>query len=103
MNIKAKVVKTFDKGTVKAVCDVTLDNAFVIHGVKLIKGQKGDFISMPSDSWKNSKGEVQHTDIVHPMDANTRATLYRVVSDAYYDQLHPLDREPGINNLPFGM
>lgn len=39
MKIDAKVVKTFDTGNVKAICDVTLDNAFAVHGVKLIKGQ----------------------------------------------------------------
>ena len=41
MKIDAKVVKTFDTGNVKAICDVTLDDAFAIHGVKLIKGQNG--------------------------------------------------------------
>ena len=52
MDIKAKLVKAFDSGKLKATFDVTLDNAFVIHGVKLIKGEKGDYVSMPSTSYK---------------------------------------------------
>lgn len=102
MDIKAKVVKTFDKGTVKAVCDVTLDNKFVIHGVKLIKGDKGDFVSMPSESWKNKKGETQYSDIAHPVDAATRSALHRAVSDAYYDHIHPMTQNDDLGQLPFG-
>ena len=83
MKIDAKVVKTFDTGNVKAICDVTLDDAFAIHGVKLIKGQNGDFVSMPSDKWKNTQGDVKHSDIVHPLDSDTRAQLFKTVSDAY--------------------
>ena len=102
MDIKAKVVKTFDTGAVKAVFDVTLDNAFAIHGVKLIKGQKGDFVSMPSDSWKNKQGEVQYSEIAHPLDAQTRSALFRAVSDAYYDHTHPMEPYQGAKDLPFG-
>ena len=83
MKIDAKVVKIFDNGNVKAICDVALDDAFAIHGVKLIKGQNGDFVSMPSDKWKNTQGDVKHSDIVHPLDSDTRAQLFKAVSAAY--------------------
>ena len=75
MDIKAKLVKAFDTGKIKATFDVTLDDKFVIHGVKLIRGDKGDFVSMPSDSWKNKKGEIHHSDMAHPLDAETRSAL----------------------------
>ena len=39
MKIEAKVQKTFATGSVKAICDVTLDGAFAIHGVKLIESE----------------------------------------------------------------
>ncbi len=99
MKIEAKVIKTFDTGTVKAVCDVTLDGAFAIHGVKLIKGQKGDFVSMPSDKWKSSQGEVKHKDIVHPIDSEYRAQLFKAVSSAYEAYV----QTPKNGELPFGM
>lgn len=103
MDIKAKLVKAFDSGKIKATFDVTLDDAFVIHGVKLIKGDKGDFISMPSTSWKNKKGETQYDDVAHPLDSATRAALHRAVSNAYFDHTHSMTQDSGLGDLPFGM
>lgn len=99
MKIEAKVVKIFDKGNIKAICDVMLDDSFAIHGVKLIKGQNGDFVSMPSDKWKNAQGDVKHSDIVHPLDSDTRAQLFKTVSAAYDAHTQNLDN----NTTPFGM
>ena len=99
MKIDAKVVKTFDTGNVKAICDITLDDAFAIHGVKLIKGQNGNFVSMPSDKWKNTQGDVKHSDIVHPLDSDTRAQLFKAVSAAYDSHTQGISN----NDLPFGM
>ena len=83
MKIEAKVSKTFDSGVVKAICDVTLDNAFAIHGVKLIETQNGRFVSMPAEKWKNSQGETQHKDVVHPLHADVRRELFEAVEKAY--------------------
>ncbi len=99
MKIDAKVVKTFDKGNVKAIFDVTLDDIFAIHGIKLIKGQNGDFVSMPSDKWKNTQGDVKHSDIVHPLDSNTRAQLFKAVTTAYDTYIMSDDN----SNLPYGI
>lgn len=99
MKIDAKIVKTFDTGNIKAICDVTLDDAFAIHGVKLIKGQNGDFVSMPSDKWKNTKGDVKHNDVVHPLDSDTRAQLYQAVSTACDAHMQNIESV----NVPFGM
>lgn len=99
MKFNAKVTKTFDTGSIKAICDVTIDDAIAIHGVKLIEGQNGRFVSMPSDKWKNAQGEVKHTDIVHPVNADTRAELFKAVTNAYdtHMQGHLED------DLPFGI
>jgi stage V sporulation protein G len=102
MDIKAKLVKAFDSGKVKGIFDVTLDDQFAIHGVKLIKGEKGDFVSMPSSAWKNRKGEMQYDDVVHPLNSETRSALFRAVSDAYYDHTHPMIPNDGMGELPFG-
>lgn len=99
MKITAKVSKTFDSGTVKAICDVTLDNAFAIHGVKLIETQNGRFVSMPADKWKNSQGETQHADIVHPLSADIRKELFEAVEKAYEDHVQGISED----DLPFGM
>ena len=102
MDIKAKLVKAFDTGKIKATFDVTLDDKFVIHGVKLIRGDKGDFVSMPSDSWKNKKGEIHHSDMAHPLDVETRSALHRAVTDAYFDHANSMTRDDSPGNLPFG-
>ena len=88
MKIAAKVQKTFDEGNVKAICDVIIDDSFAIHGIRFVDGSKGRFISMPRDKWKNDKGETQYTDIIHPINAQTRATLFKAVETAYdnYEQ-----------------
>ena len=99
MKISAKVVKTFDTGNVKAICDVTLDDAFAIHGVKLIQGPNGNFVSMPSDKWKNAQGDIKHNDIVHPLGSNTRAQLFQAVTNAYDAHTQNIHS----NDPPFGM
>ena len=102
MDIKAKLVKAFGSGKLKATFDVTIDDKFAIHGVKLIKGDKGDFISMPSSSYKTKNGETKYEDVAHPLDAATRSQLYRAVQDAYFDHTHPMSQDPCPGELPFG-
>ena len=102
MDIKAKLVKAFDSGKIKATFDVTLDDKFAIHGVKLVRGDKGDFVSMPSSSYKTRNGETKSEDMAHPLNAATRSQLYRAVQDAYFDHTHPMSQDPGPGELPFG-
>ena len=83
MKIEAKITKTFPTGNVKAIADVTLDDSIMIHGVKLIEGKNGTFISMPSDRWQDKDGNFKHVDIVHPTNADTRSALFAAVQNAF--------------------
>jgi len=83
MKIDAKITKTFPTGNVKAIADVTLDDSIAVHGVKLIDGKNGTFISMPSDRWQDKDGNFKHVDIVHPINADTRSALFKAVQDAF--------------------
>lgn len=83
MKIDAKITKTFPTGNVKAIADVTLDDSVAIHGVKLIGGKNGKFVSMPSDRWQDKDGNYKHTDIVHPTNADTRSDIFHAVENAY--------------------
>ena len=83
MKIEAKITKTFPTGNVKAIADVTLDDSIAIHGVKLIEGKNGTFISMPSDRWQDKDGNYKHVDIVHPTNADTRSALFLAVQVAF--------------------
>ena len=63
----------------KAFANVTFDDAFVIRGMKIISGNKGLFISMPSR--KRPDGTYQ--DIAHPVNTDMRRRLERAVLEAY--------------------
>lgn len=80
MNITDVRVRKIDKeGKMKAVVSVTLDDEFVIHDIKVIEGEKGLFIAMPSR--RSADGEFR--DIAHPINTATRDHLQAVVLDAY--------------------
>lgn len=63
----------------KAVISVTFDNQFVVHDIKIIEGQNGLFIAMPSR--KMADGEFR--DIAHPINAETRKEIQNVVFEEY--------------------
>ena len=63
----------------KAIVSITLDNEFVIHDIKVIEGEKGLFIAMPSR--KAADGEYR--DIAHPINSATRDMIQKVILDKY--------------------
>lgn len=66
-----RVRKINEEGKMKAVVSVTFDNEFVVHDIKVIEGQNGLFIAMPSR--KTPEGEFK--DIAHPINSDTRSRL----------------------------
>ena len=56
-----------------------MDNEFVVHDIKVIEGEKGLFIAMPSK--KSAEGEYR--DIAHPISSGTREMISRAILDAY--------------------
>ena len=62
------------EGKMKAVVSITLDNEFVVHDIKVIDGDKGLFIAMPS----RKTGEGEYRDIAHPINSSTRDASERV-------------------------
>ncbi len=80
MNITdVRVRKVAKDGKMKAVVSVTLDDEFVVHDIKVIEGDKGLFIAMPSR--KSAEGEYK--DIAHPINSATRTQLQNIIIDAY--------------------
>ena len=74
-----RVRKIEKEGKMKAVVSITLDNEFVIHDIKVIEGEKGLFIAMPSR--KAADGEYR--DIAHPINSGTRDMIQRVILEKY--------------------
>lgn len=67
------------EGKMRAIVSITLDNEFVIHDIKVIEGEKGLFIAMPSR--KAADGEYR--DIAHPINSGTRDRIQKVILDKY--------------------
>ena len=67
------------EGKMKAVVSITIDDEFVVHDIKIIKGEKGMFIAMPSR--KASDGEYR--DIAHPINTATRERLQNMILAKY--------------------
>lgn len=63
----------------KAVVSITLDNEFVVHDIKVIEGEKGLFIAMPSR--KAADGEYR--DIAHPINSDTRERIQSIILQKY--------------------
>ena len=80
MNITdVRVRKVSDEGKMKAVVSITLDDEFVVHDIKVIEGEKGLFIAMPSK--KSADGE--HRDIAHPINSSTRELIQKMILEGY--------------------
>lgn len=81
MNITEVRVRLVNKeeSKLKAVASMTIDNCFVVHDIKVIQGNEGMFISMPSR--KTPEGEYK--DIVHPLNTETRESISKMIIDAY--------------------
>lgn len=74
-----RVRKVTKEGKMKAVVSITIDDEFVVHDIKVIEGEKGLFIAMPSR--KAVDGEYR--DIAHPINSTTRDRIQNLILDAY--------------------
>ena len=74
-----RVRKVNTEGKMKAVVSITIDDEFVVHDIKVIDGEKGLFIAMPSR--KASDGEYR--DIAHPINSETRERIQREIIEKY--------------------
>lgn len=80
MNITdVRVRKVAKEGKMKAVVSITIDNEFVVHDIKVIEGDKGLFIAMPSR--KATDGEYR--DIAHPINSETRSKIQELILERY--------------------
>lgn len=84
MNITdVRVRKVARNGKMKAVVSITIDDVFVVHDIKVIEGDKGLFIAMPSR--KAADGEYK--DIAHPINSDTRTALQELILMKYQETM----------------
>ena len=73
-DVRVRIVKT-DKSKIKASASITIDECFVVHDIKVIEGNEGYFIAMPSR--KTADGEYRDT--AHPINSATREKLQKQI------------------------
>ena len=78
-----RVRKITKEGKMKAIVSITIDDEFVVHDIKVIEGEKGLFIAMPSK--KATDGEYR--DIAHPINQTTRENIQGIILDRYEQAL----------------
>ncbi len=78
-----RVRKVTKEGKMKAVVSITFDEEFVVHDIKVIEGEKGLFIAMPSR--KTTDGEYR--DIAHPINSDTRDKIQKYILEKYEEAL----------------
>ena len=90
MQITDVRVRRIEKeGKMKAIVSITLDNEFVVHDIKVIEGEKGLFIAMPSR--KAADGEYR--DIAHPINSETRDIVQTMVLKKYEELMEEVEEE----------
>ena len=77
-----RIRKIEKEGKMKAVVSITIENEFVVHDIKVIEGEKGLFIAMPS----RKAGDGEFRDIAHPINSETRETLQKLILEKYKEE-----------------
>ena len=67
------------EGKMKAVVSITIDDEFVIHDIKVVEGEKGLFIAMPSRKLANG----EYSDVAHPINSETRKMFEDAIIEEY--------------------
>lgn len=93
MNITdVRIRRINSDGKMKAVASITFDDEFVVHDIKIIDGQNGPFIAMPSR--KVAEGDFR--DIAHPLTSETRGRIKDVIFAEYEKVLAEGEAAPEI-------
>ena len=78
-----RIRKVEKEGKMKAVVSITIDEEFVVHDIKVIDGEKGLFIAMPSR--KAADGEYR--DLAHPINSDTRNKIQQIILEKYESEV----------------
>ena len=78
-----RIRKVEKEGKMKAVVSITIDEEFVVHDIKIIEGEKGLFIAMPSR--KAADGEYR--DIAHPINSDPRDRIQKLILEKYQETM----------------
>ena len=84
MTFDVKIHKLIDNGLpLKATATVTMDGGYAVHNVRVIKTDKGTFMGMPFESYKDKDGNEKRKDVFHPITSEARKAMEDAVIAAY--------------------
>ena len=91
MKITSVNVRKIEKESsrMKGIASVLLDDSFAIHDIRIIEGEKGLFIAMPSKKTPNGG----YRDIAHPINAEIRSMFEDAILKAYEEAEDPVDSD----------
>ena len=78
-----RIRKVEKEGKMRAVVSITIDDEFVVHDIKVIEGEKGLFIAMPS----RRAADGEYRDIAHPINSQTMESIQRMILDKYQEEI----------------
>jgi len=80
-DVRVRLVNRESK--MRAVVSITIDDVFVVHDIKVMEGEKGLFIAMPS----RKTGDGEYKDIAHPINSETRDAIQKLIISKYEEVL----------------
>ena len=78
-----RIRKVEREGKMRAVVSITIDDEFVVHDIKVIEGEKGLFIAMPS----RRAADGEYRDIAHPINSQTRDRIQQIILEKYQSEV----------------
>ena len=78
---------TNEESKLKAVASITIDDCFVVHGINVLEGNQGYFVSMP----RRKTPEGEYKDVAHPINTPTREEINKLVLAKYEEELKKAD------------
>ena len=96
--ISVRIDKLFDDDTkkLKAFASANI-GPFAVHGIRIFENEKGMFVNMPSNSYKDAQGNTQYEDVFHPVTKEAREALVKHVIDGY---THALEQAQTASRAP---
>lgn len=92
MTFNVKIHNVIENGKpLKAVASVTMDGMFAVHNVRVIKSDKGMFIGMPYETFKDKDGKETRRDVFHPINSEARKAIEEAVIAAYNEKVNAVN------------
>ena len=87
-----RVRRITKEGKLKAIVSITFDEEFVVHDIKVIDGDKGVFIAMPSKKAMDD----EYRDIAHPINSTVREKIQNAILEKFYEVMAEENEAPSL-------